>query len=166
MPSCKHLILPMLLVQNVALLQYHWKQIDTFFLYSLSQHWFYFVYSFLFSSKTVCCPGKAGGNFILPLGGKLIVPEGTCGKRDTIVCLVPPPNERWKMIPHFQGEHLTSEIYILTGTVNLKVVIGLVVVLFSWNATGLSSDSLEESEAVDCVGGVIPMWVFGVFITT
>lgn len=70
--------------------------------------------------KATYSPGKSGGTYGLPLGAKLFVPEGLCSKKDTITCRVAPPSQRWQHLPSFPGEYLTSEIYTLTGTVNMK----------------------------------------------
>lgn len=69
--------------------------------------------------KVSYSPGKKGGNFGLPLGAKLTVPEGLFGKKDSISCQVAPPSQRWRhspVLPYY--EHLTSEIFILNSTVH------------------------------------------------
>lgn len=69
--------------------------------------------------KVSYTPGKKGGNFGLPLGAKLTVPEGLFGKKDSISCQVAPPSQRWRhspVLPYY--EHLTSEIFILNSSVH------------------------------------------------
>lgn len=69
--------------------------------------------------KVSYTPGKKGGNFGLPLGAKLTVPEGLFGKKDHISCQVAPPSQRWRhspILPYY--EHLTSEIFILNSSVH------------------------------------------------
>lgn len=65
-------------------------------------------------------PGKKGGNFGLPLGAKLIVPDGIFGKKDNISCEVAAPTQRWKYTPVLPGhEHLTSEIFLFSSTLSV-----------------------------------------------
>lgn len=69
--------------------------------------------------KVTYSPGKKGGNFGLPNGGKLILPEGLFGKKDTITCQVASPSQRWKYYPTLPSyEHITSEIYTLQSTMH------------------------------------------------
>ncbi|XP_076458017.1 uncharacterized protein LOC143291763 isoform X2 [Babylonia areolata] len=70
--------------------------------------------------KETYSPGRSGGTYDLPLGGRLVVPDGICSKKDTITCTVVPPNLRWRYTPSFPGEHLTSEIFVISGTGSLK----------------------------------------------
>ncbi|KAL8609828.1 hypothetical protein ACOMHN_052882 [Nucella lapillus] len=70
--------------------------------------------------KETFVPGKGGGAYNLPLGGLLLVPEGLCSKKESVVCRVVPPSQRWRYHPDFPGEHLTSEIFILSGNVHFK----------------------------------------------
>lgn len=70
--------------------------------------------------KVSCSPGRHGGTFSLPLGGRLIVPEGFCVKKEYFVCRVVPPSHRWQHIGAFSGEQLTSEIFIFGGNVGMK----------------------------------------------
>ena len=73
-----------------------------------------------FSLKVSYSPGKKGGNYGLPLGAKLIVPDGVFAKKDSITCQVAAPTQRWKYTPALQpSEHLTSEIFMLSSTLNL-----------------------------------------------
>ncbi|KAL4229246.1 hypothetical protein ACF0H5_012286 [Mactra antiquata] len=70
--------------------------------------------------KVSYTPGKKGGNFGLPLGAKLVVPDGIFNKKDSITCEVAPPTQRWKYAPVLPiHEHLTSEIFQFTSTVNI-----------------------------------------------
>ncbi|KAL5020102.1 hypothetical protein ScPMuIL_002994 [Solemya velum] len=65
-------------------------------------------------------PGKKGGNFGLPLGAKLTVPDGVFGKKDSITCQVAPPTSRWRYSPVLPFyEHMTSEIFCLTTSLNV-----------------------------------------------
>lgn len=74
---------------------------------------------FFSSLKVTYSPGKKGGNFGLPNGGKLILPEGLFGKKDTITCQVASPSQRWKYYPTLPSyEHITSEIYTLQSTMH------------------------------------------------
>ncbi|XP_052806992.1 uncharacterized protein LOC128236154 isoform X3 [Mya arenaria] len=67
--------------------------------------------------KVSYTPGKKGGNFGLPLGAKLMVPDGVFGKKDSITCEVAPPTQRWKYTPVLPvHEHLTSEIFQFTSS--------------------------------------------------
>ena len=75
--------------------------------------WFNPRYSF--SLKSTCQPGRAGGTFNLPLGATLTVPEGLLAKKDAITCTVVPPSQRWRHHVAFPGEHITSEIFVLSG---------------------------------------------------
>ncbi|XP_052273426.1 uncharacterized protein LOC127873585 isoform X2 [Dreissena polymorpha] len=68
--------------------------------------------------KVSYTPGKKGGNFGLPLGAKLMVPDGVFNKKDSITCEVAPPAQRWKFTPVLPVyEHLTSEIFQFSSTV-------------------------------------------------
>ena len=65
-------------------------------------------------------PGKKGGNYGLPLGAKLIVPDGVFNKKDSITCQVAAPTQRWKYTPVLpSNEHLTSEIFLFSSTLQL-----------------------------------------------
>ncbi|XP_070201455.1 uncharacterized protein [Littorina saxatilis] len=70
--------------------------------------------------RSSCTPGKSGGTFRLPFGAKVVVPEGACTKREFITCKVAAPGQRWQHHPSFPGEHLTSEIFTLTGNIKLQ----------------------------------------------
>ncbi|XP_033758969.1 uncharacterized protein LOC117341221 isoform X2 [Pecten maximus] len=68
--------------------------------------------------KVTYTPGKKGGSYGLPVGAKLVVPEGLFGKKDSITCQVAPPAQRWRHCPVLTPyEHMTSEIFVLTSTV-------------------------------------------------
>ncbi|XP_069115916.1 uncharacterized protein [Argopecten irradians] len=68
--------------------------------------------------KVTYTPGKKGGSYGLPVGAKLVVPEGLFGKKDSITCQVAPPAQRWRHCPVLTSyEHMTSEIFVLTSTV-------------------------------------------------
>ncbi|KAL8617845.1 hypothetical protein ACOMHN_040193 [Nucella lapillus] len=67
--------------------------------------------------KATYHPGKEGGTFGLPLGGKVIVGEGVCGRKDWVSCTVASPADRWRHKLSFPGEHVTSEIFTLSGTI-------------------------------------------------
>ena len=67
-------------------------------------------------------PGRSGGTFNFPLGAKLKVCEGTCSKKDNFVCKAVSPSQRWRYKLAFDREHLTSEIFILSGSANVKRV--------------------------------------------
>ncbi|XP_053408995.1 uncharacterized protein LOC123561650 isoform X2 [Mercenaria mercenaria] len=70
--------------------------------------------------KVSYSPGKKGGNFGLPLGAKLIVPDGIFNKKDNITCEVAPPTQRWKYTPVLPlHEHLTSEIFLFSSSVSI-----------------------------------------------
>lgn len=70
--------------------------------------------------KVSYSPGKKGGNYGLPLGAKLIVPDGVFNKKDSITCQVAPPTQRWKYTPVLPpNEHLTSEIFLFSSTLHL-----------------------------------------------
>lgn len=70
--------------------------------------------------KVSYSPGKKGGNYGLPLGAKLIVPDGVFTKKDSITCQVAPPTQRWKYTPVLPpNEHLTSEIFLLSSSLSL-----------------------------------------------
>ena len=78
------------------------------------------TYLFHFSLKVSYTPGKKGGNFGLPLGAKLTVPDGIFNKKDSITCEVAPPSQRWKYTPVLPvHEHLTSEIFLFSSTVSI-----------------------------------------------
>ncbi|ESO88504.1 hypothetical protein LOTGIDRAFT_234556 [Lottia gigantea] len=65
-------------------------------------------------------PGKKGGNFGLPLGAKLTVPEGNFNKKESITCQVTSPSTRWRHCPQLPAdEHITSEIFKLTSSVHI-----------------------------------------------
>ncbi|XP_060067981.1 uncharacterized protein LOC132548173 [Ylistrum balloti] len=67
--------------------------------------------------KVTYTPGKKGGSYGLPVGAKLVVPEGLFGKKDSITCQVAPPAQRWRHCPVLTTyEHMTSEIFVLTST--------------------------------------------------
>lgn len=67
--------------------------------------------------KVTYSPGKKGGNFGLPIGAKLSVPDSLFGKKDTITCQVAPPAQRWRHCPVLPPyEHVTSEIFSLNST--------------------------------------------------
>ena len=73
-----------------------------------------------FSLKVSYTPGKKGGNFGLPLGAKLIVPDNIIQftKKSTfsITCEVAAPTQRWKYTPVLPGnEHMTSEIFMFSS---------------------------------------------------
>jgi hypothetical protein len=81
--------------------------------------WKHYV-SYNFSLKVSYSPGKKGGNFGLPLGAKLIVPESIFNKKDNITCEVAPPTQRWKYTPVLPvHEHLTSEIFLFSSSVSI-----------------------------------------------
>ncbi|XP_076438464.1 uncharacterized protein LOC143277498 [Babylonia areolata] len=67
--------------------------------------------------KATYRPGADGGTYGLPLGAKLVLGEGVCGKKDWITCQVVSPADRWRHNPSFPGEHVTSEIFTLSGSV-------------------------------------------------
>ncbi|XP_050417521.1 uncharacterized protein LOC126830967 [Patella vulgata] len=65
-------------------------------------------------------PGKKGGNFGLPLGAKLTVPEGDFNKKESITCQVIPPSQRWRNSPVLSAdESITSEVFKLTSSVHI-----------------------------------------------
>ncbi|KAL3885766.1 hypothetical protein ACJMK2_025807 [Sinanodonta woodiana] len=69
--------------------------------------------------KVSYTPGKKGGNFGLPLGAKMIVPDGVFSKKDSITCQVAAPTQRWRYTPVLpSSEHLTSEIFIFSSTLH------------------------------------------------
>ncbi|XP_067667863.1 uncharacterized protein [Haliotis asinina] len=69
--------------------------------------------------KTTYGPGKKGGNFALPLGAKISIPDGVFSKKDSITCQVAPPSGRWRHLPELpHSEHMASEIFILSSSVH------------------------------------------------
>ena len=44
-------------------------------------------------------PGKKGGVFELPFGGKLSVGSGLLGKKDVVTCCMVSPSDRYKYLP-------------------------------------------------------------------
>ncbi|ELT97503.1 hypothetical protein CAPTEDRAFT_221462 [Capitella teleta] len=59
-------------------------------------------------------PGKKGGEFSLPFGGKLIIPSGLLGKKDVVTCCMVSPSDRHKYQPNLEAdEHLLSEIFLI-----------------------------------------------------
>ncbi|XP_062610303.1 uncharacterized protein LOC134272084 isoform X2 [Saccostrea cucullata] len=105
--------------------------------------------------KVTYSPGKKGGNFGLPLGGKLILPDGLFGKKDTISCQVASPSLRWKYYPTLPSyEHITSEIYTLQSTMHpLKKTVIVQIPYYQidteHNEINVKGQWSDESEWVD-----------------
>ena len=60
--------------------------------------------------------GKKGGDFDLPYGGRISIPGGAVGKKDTVTCCVVSPSDRHKYLPDLStNEKLLSEIYLLAS---------------------------------------------------
>ena len=44
-------------------------------------------------------PGKKGGDFDLPFGGRISIEAGTLNKKDVVTCCMISPSDRYKYIP-------------------------------------------------------------------
>lgn len=67
-------------------------------------------------------PGKKGGNFDLPFGGRISVHAGCFGKKDVVTCCMVAPSSRYKYLPPLgPQEKLLSEILLFsTSSKTLK----------------------------------------------
>ena len=56
-------------------------------------------------------PGKKGGEFELPFGGKLTVPSGVFQKKDVVTCCQVSPSNRYKYLPPLKYLFIHSLIF-------------------------------------------------------
>ncbi|KAK3107162.1 hypothetical protein FSP39_008363 [Pinctada imbricata] len=100
-------------------------------------------------------PGKKGGNFGLPLGGKLSIPDGLFTKKQNISCQVAAPSQRWRHLPTLPSyEHMTSEIFILNSSLhplkkNIIVQIPYYQIDTDHNEVNVKGKWKDENEWID-----------------
>ena len=64
-----------------------------------NERFIHVVFLFTFRLISEITPGKKGGDFELPFGGKISVPSGVFQKRDVVTCCIVSPSNRYKYLP-------------------------------------------------------------------
>ena len=65
-------------------------------------------------------PGKKGGDYELPFGGRIHIPAGILGKKDVITCCMMSPSDRYKYMPPLK---LVSTLYLTVHYVNYTMCV-------------------------------------------